>query len=213
LAHRGFRLFPCRTGSKQPQIKAWPDRATCDLAQLGKWFEKYAGCNWAVACGEASGVWVLDIDSDAAGAAMWLRFREHGYIGPDTLCVRTGREFGYHLYFAYPKGVRIANRTGLKGWHEGLDVRGEGGYVMVPPSIWVDDAEKARAEGREMRPATPYTWLQGDGFAIAEAPAWLIEAITEKKPACEDPRFTVLDPEESESLPTGGDEAPKAARA
>lgn len=177
LAARGFRLFPCRPGSKIPQIKAWQDKATCDVAQLSKWFEKFKGCNWALATGEESGVWVLDVDSDAAGAAMMRRFHSHCYIGPETLCVVTGRHFGYHLYFSYPKGARIANKTGIKGWHEDLDVRGAGGYVMIPPSIWSDDAEKAKAEGREIRPSRPYTFLQGDGCPVAEAPGWLLAVI------------------------------------
>jgi hypothetical protein len=200
LARRGFRLFPCRPENKIPAIKAWPEKATCDLEQLTKWFQEFAGCNWACATGEASGVWVLDDDSDAAGAAMMRRFQEHGYIGPETLCVKTGRSFGYHLYFSYPKGggARIASKTGIKGWHEDLDIRAEGGYVMVPPSIWTDDPKKAKAEGREIRPSQPYTFLQGDGCPIAEAPEWLIEAITEKKRnPWETPRFAVLDPDEA----------------
>jgi hypothetical protein len=52
----------------------------------------------------------------------------------------------------------------------------------VPPSIWTDDPEKAKAEGREIRPSHPDTFLQGDGHLIAETPAWLLEVITEKKP-------------------------------
>ncbi len=91
-------------------------------------------------------------------------------------------EFAYYLYFLHPKGARIANKAGIKGWYEDLDVRGAGGYVMVPPSIGSDDAEKAKAEGREIRPSRPYTFLQGDGYPVAEAPAWLLEVITEKKP-------------------------------
>lgn len=177
LAARGFRLFPCRPGSKIPQIKAWQDKATCEAARLSKWFEKFKGCNWALATGEESGIWVLDVDSDAAGAAMMRRFHSHCYIGPETLCVVTGRQFGHHLYFSHPKCARIANKAGIKGWHEDLDVRGAGGYVMVPPSIWSDDAEKAKAEGREIRPSQPYTFLQGDGCPIAEAPDWLLAAI------------------------------------
>lgn len=177
LAARGFRLFPCRPASKVPQIKAWQKAATCDVAQLSKWFEKFNDCNWALATGEESGVWVLDVDGDAAGAAMMRRFRERGYIGPETLCVVTGRHRGYHLYFSYPKGATIANKKGIPDWHEDLDVRGEGGYAMVPPSIWTDDPEKAQTEGREMRLSRPYTFLQGDGCVIAEAPAWLLAAI------------------------------------
>jgi hypothetical protein len=52
----------------------------------------------------------------------------------------------------------------------------------VPPSIWTDDPEKAKAEGRKIRPSRPYTFLLGDGYPVAEAPAWFLEVITEKKP-------------------------------
>jgi hypothetical protein len=59
LARRGFRLFPCRPRSKRPAIKEWQHKATCDVAQLGEWFEKFEACNWAIATGKDSQIFVL----------------------------------------------------------------------------------------------------------------------------------------------------------
>jgi hypothetical protein len=178
LAMRGLRLFPCVPSGKVPLLKSWPEVATCKLVTLERWFQEYPSCNWACACGAGSGIWVLDVDSDAAGAAMMRLFQKHGYIGPETLCTVTGRGFGYHLWFRYPEGANIKNRTGIGGWHDGLDVRGDGGYVMVPPSIWSDCTKKAKAEGREPRSPRSYHFLQGDDRAIATAPEWLMEIVT-----------------------------------
>lgn len=177
LAYRGLRLFPCRPKSKVPLLKAWSEIATCETTRLTDWFQKYHGCNWACATGRGSGVWVLDIDGAHALEAAWRRFQEHGYIGPETLCTVTGREMSYHIFFAYPRDtrIRIRNSSGIKNWHEHLDVRGEGGYVMVPPSIWVD--VKAKAEGRAQLPPRAYRFLQGDDRPVAVAPPWLLAMV------------------------------------
>lgn len=176
LAARGFRLFPCRPRSKVPLLKAWPQKATCDSAEVRNWLRKNPDVNWACATGEASGVWVLDIDGADALAAILHRFKEHNYF-PETLCTRTGRENGYHLYFIYPRDgrIRVGNRARIKNWHRDLDVRGEGGYVMVPPSLWSDD--KAALEGRKPLPLRPYRFLRGDDHPIAKAPDWLLEIV------------------------------------
>src|SRR5215211_1520008 len=76
---------------------------------------------------------------------------------PKTATARTGGG-GIHVFFRYPRGTEIRNSAGLLG--PGLDVRGEGGYVVVPPS---------RTKG-------PYQWV--DSSPLAEA-SWLIERLTE----------------------------------
>jgi hypothetical protein len=65
---------------------------------------------------------------------------------------------GIHLFFRYPRGTEIRNSAGLLG--PGLDVRGEGGYVVVPPS---------HTQGS-------YEWV--DSSPLAEA-SWLLERLTE----------------------------------
>ncbi len=71
---------------------------------------------------------------------------------PETAKARTGGG-GTHVFFAYPAGDEVRSSAGKLG--PGLDVRGEGGYVVVPPS---------RTQGA-------YEWL--DRSPLAE-PAWLL---------------------------------------
>ena len=83
---------------------------------------------------------------------------EHaGAPTPKTARARTGGG-GIHVFFRYPRGTEIRNSAGLLG--PGLDVRGEGGYVVVPPS----------------RTQSSYQWV--DSSPLAEA-SWLIERLTE----------------------------------
>ena len=85
-----------------------------------------------MATGRRSGVVVVDIDLDKGGfetlAALIHRHEEW----PKTPAVRTGGG-GLHFFFSYPEGAMIHNDAGNK-LGPGLDVRGEGGYVLLPPS-------------------------------------------------------------------------------
>jgi Bifunctional DNA primase/polymerase, N-terminal len=69
---------------------------------------------------------------------------------------------GIHIFFRYPRETDIRNSAGLLG--PGLDVRGEGGYVVVPPS---------RTQG-------PYRWVASSSLAEA---SWLIERLAERDEA------------------------------
>ena len=82
---------------------------------------------------------------------------------PQTLCSLTGRKGpdgerkGAHLYFILPPAANIRNSAGRLG--KGLDIRGEGGYVVAPPSL--------HASGLR------YEW-DFDQSTIADLPSWLI---------------------------------------
>jgi hypothetical protein len=91
---------------------------------------------------------------------------------PDTLEAVTGSR-GRHFYFQHP-GVAVPNMVGLL---PGIDVRGDGGLVVAPPSIHVS--------------GNHYFWDGMDGLAseIAAAPAWLLEMIMGKHSAGEKARF------------------------
>jgi len=146
---------------KTPAITNWPERATCDAVLLAQWFEKFPACNWAVACGEGSACWVLDIDGDD-GMRSCLELRAyHDHI--ITLATRTAR--GWHMFFRWPEGANIRN-SAAKVLH-GLDVRGEGGFVVVPPSLHPSGVR--------------YQWVDSDA-EIVPAPAWLLAMVTEHKP-------------------------------
>jgi hypothetical protein len=160
MATRGFRLFPIEKRSKHPLTKRWPERATCDGDTLRAWVQEYPACNWGLACGLASGLFVLDVDGAEGEAALHELCRQNGYDWLETLTVKTAR--GRHFYFKYPE-KEIRNSASKLA--RGLDVRGEGGYVLVPPSVHPEGAI--------------YCWgAAGEDEQILPAPAWLLKMLT-----------------------------------
>ena len=104
---------------------------------------------------------VLDVDPNAGGSESLEKLERVGVPVPKTARARTGGG-SIHLFFRYPREREIRNSAGLLG--PGLDVRGEGGYVVVPPS---------RTRGL-------YRWV--DTSPLAEA-SWLIERLAKGEEA------------------------------
>ena len=150
-----WRLFPVKQRDKKPLIKDWPKLATSDKETLLGWATKYPNCNWGLATGPDSGIFVLDADSDAA-------LEELNKLGkrPTTYTVKTSR--GWHFYFIYPSNSTI--RSSAKQLADGLDVRGKGGYVLLPSSVHPSGAV--------------YRVL--DDALVAQPPAWLLAKIVER---------------------------------
>src|SRR5262245_64327499 len=109
------------------------------------------------------GLLVVDVDPRHDGDASLADLeRVHGPL-PDTPRGRTGGG-GLHVYFAVDQAV--GNCTNLA---PGIDLRGEGGYVVAPPSL--------HASGRR------YVWELGaspDDVPLALAPRWLLEGLRER---------------------------------
>ena len=165
LARRGFRLFPVKSRGKQPLIKQWPVKATPDPETLRTWMKQYSGCNWGLATGHDSGVFVLDVDGEEGAAAMGELIRLHGDDWTNTLTTKTSR--GKHLYFLCPADAPIRNSASKLAL--GLDIRADGGYVIVPPSVHPSGAI--------------YLWTgKGEDDQIMPAPAWLLEVLTAPAP-------------------------------
>jgi hypothetical protein len=101
--------------------------ATVGPSQIRAWWEKWPDANIGIATGQASGLLVLDIDG-ADGLTALQRLRDLNGLLPATLTVATGR--GLHLYYALRQGEEVRCSSS-----EGLDVRGDGGYVVAPPSV------------------------------------------------------------------------------
>jgi hypothetical protein len=150
----GFSVFPLRMRDKRP-LGPWEkyqsERANDDELRL--WGENRA-LNGAIATGIVSGIFVVDLDSEAATTAFFAR----GV--PETPIVKTAK--GHHVYFRYP-GFAVKNSAGRIG--RGIDIRGEGGYVVAPGSIHPTGAR--------------YEWEKSpDEVPIAQAPAWLLAELT-----------------------------------
>ncbi|MEO6965118.1 MAG: bifunctional DNA primase/polymerase [Acidobacteriaceae bacterium] len=160
LAVRGWRLLPCSVRGKTPLLKRWPTLASSDLATIQGWAAEHSECNWGVATGPESRVFVLDVDGESGRASLAALVAKHGLL-PVTLASRTGREDGgEHRWFRCPQGQEIRSNAGKLG--EGLDVRGAGGYVIVPPSIH----ESGRA----------YQWANPE-HPTADAPKWFLDLL------------------------------------
>jgi len=145
IARRGRPVFPCRHApDKAPLTMHGFKDASRDESRITGMWNSRKGASIGVPAGERSGFFVLDVDRLGALAEL------PGEL-PKTLTVRTPRG-GLHLYFEYAEGV--TNSSG--SLPEGLDVRGEGGYVLVPPSPGYSGEVRA---------------------VIAEAPEWLLEMI------------------------------------
>jgi len=92
--------------------------------EIREWWLKYPEANIGVVTGKVSNIVVVDIDSDDGMAAI------QKYISILPTTVRSKTPKGKHLWFKWP-GVTIPNNAGL---FAGCDFRGDGGYVVAPPS-------------------------------------------------------------------------------
>lgn len=145
-ARRGLPVFPvyepvnggcacgkadCDSPGKHPRVKGWQEAATTDPTQIRAWASRFPGCNWGMPTGPRSGVDVLDVDPRHNGDATLDAFEEANGRLPDTPIGLTGGG-GLHYLFKHPTGRTIKNGADVLG--PGVDVRGEGGFIVIPPS-------------------------------------------------------------------------------
>jgi hypothetical protein len=162
-ASRFWRLFPVFSRSRFVTAETRIEDATSDLNQLEQWAVEQPGCNWGLATGQASGVFVLEIH--AALGANALRGLCDGDWDEETGLQSQAGEVGY-AFFRWPKGM--AMRRSAKNLARGLSIRGEGDYVLVPPS-----ACPARTSHVYINPdaeiATSPQWLLNSAFSVESA--------------------------------------------
>jgi hypothetical protein len=121
----------CGSPAKHPRVAGGVKTATTDLAQIESWWRKWPTANVAIRTGAASGLVVIDVDPDHDGEISLTNLvRECGQV-PEGRVVSTGGG-GRHLYFRHP-GTPVRNDVGRR-LGPGIDVRGDGGYVLAPPS-------------------------------------------------------------------------------
>ncbi|MCK1367232.1 bifunctional DNA primase/polymerase [Bradyrhizobium sp. 62] len=164
LAHaaRGWPVFPCSPATKAPLTPNGHKNAATDKDTIIAWWSRWPHAMIGIPTGTASGVWVLDIDkkADVDGEAALARLEEaHGPLA-ETYTVATPSG-GMHLYFRYVQG--IGNRGGFE---PGIDVRGEGGYVIAAGSV--------RDDGCFYDPVSDCD--------IQEATDWLVQIVKRPKP-------------------------------
>jgi hypothetical protein len=125
-ADLGLPVFPLSPLKKTPLLKAnWREIATTDPIQIQAWFRDAPSANYGVATGDASDLFVVDIDNDQADR--W--WRSQGF--PEGAVVRTPSG-GRHIYYRTEGADVQTNQSTL---HPGIDIRGAGGYVVGPGCI------------------------------------------------------------------------------
>jgi Bifunctional DNA primase/polymerase, N-terminal len=135
-ADTAWPVFPCRPGSKTPCTIHGCKDATVDPATITRWWTRWVpGANVAIATGAVSGLVVVDLDckDDVDGFATWCQLMSTlgaPWAPTRTVITPTG---GFHWYYRHPgDGVLVRNSASELG--SGIDVRGDGGFVLVPPS-------------------------------------------------------------------------------
>lgn len=160
----------CDSPGKHPIRELTPHGlkdATTEAATLQRWWAQHPQANVAIRTGAASGVWVLDVDvggGKQGDIALESLTDQHGAL-PDTVQGFTGSG-GLHYVFRYPvDGRAVRNRTNAPG--QGLDVRGDEGYIVAPPSVHISGGV--------------YEWEAAadplEGQASADPPEWLLAAV------------------------------------
>ncbi len=151
---RGWSVIPVGD-NKKPMInwKEFQERRATDQ-ELEKWFSDPHVKGIGIVTGMISNLAVVDVDKKSGGMESIKKFHT-----PPTVIVRTGGG-GFHYYFKYPSGARIKTAAGEIA--AGIDVRGEGGYVVAPPSTHLS--------------GNKYEWATApDDAELADLPEWVIK--------------------------------------
>lgn len=146
----------CPSAGKHPRLREWQREATSETETVAEWSATWPEANVGIATGTASGFFVLDIDRPEA-------LEELGEI-PHTVMARTGSG-GTHYLFRLPD-FTVSNSASKIA--KGVDVRGDGGQIVVAPSV--------SARG-------PYKWINAPfNTQMAYAPEWLLSALKASTP-------------------------------
>lgn len=157
-AEMGYRVFPCAPGGKRPTTVHGFHDASCDPAQIERWWAQYPSANIGI---PTEGLVVIDIDGEGNP---WPggdpdRMLELA-VAPMALTPRGGS----HRLFRQPANKRwrcTESRLGPK-----VDTRADGGYIVVAPSKVKDK---------------PYRWAPGMDLErrdrLPEPPPWLVEEL------------------------------------
>ncbi len=147
----------CESPGKHPRTSDGFRSATTDANTIKSWWTRWPNANIAIRTGAESGIIVLDVDGPEGEAFL------KGKPLPPTPTAKTGR--GRHICFKHPgKTVRNAVKIG-----PALDVRGDGGYIVAPPS--------------KHKSGAVYSWFEAlslEETPLAAVPEWLLGLIQSK---------------------------------
>ncbi|MDW4572642.1 bifunctional DNA primase/polymerase [Microbacterium sp. M3] len=132
FAEAGVPIFPCKPAEKRPLTQHGFLDATTDVDQVRRWWARWPEANIGMPTGATSGLEVVDIDMHGRvrGFAAFELARREGLVDRWEALVKTASG-GMHAY--YPADLHRPQPS-WQAARSGIDFRGEGGYVIVPPS-------------------------------------------------------------------------------
>jgi len=158
---RGWRIFPMRH-DKRPLTAHGVLDATLDMVQIENWWRSWPDALIAIATGRASGVVALDVDI-RPGVHGPDSLQALGVASHPTTPTAHSPSGGYHILFRWP-GYDVRSSTSTLG--PGLDVRGDGGSLILPPG-----------PRRRWDPHLAY-----DETPLADMPEWMRNSEREQPP-------------------------------
>ncbi|MDD5054724.1 MAG: bifunctional DNA primase/polymerase [Candidatus Peribacteraceae bacterium] len=150
----GWPVIPVNQ-NKRPRISSWKEyqERMPTTEEVTRWFNDPGAVGMALITGRQSGTVVLDVEKEGLDELQRLEI-------PQTVVAVSGGG-GRHIYFKHP-GFEVSNMTKMDGVP--MDIRGDGGYIILPPSL--------HASGNH------YLWATGPGdVEIAEMPTWLLKRV------------------------------------
>ena len=168
----------CASPAKHPRTGKGLNDATTDIEVVTRWWKDwvdddgehqkalYPDSNIGIRTGSASGLFVIDVDAKSGGLESWSELQD--IYGPaSTLSSRTGGGGNHYIYKI--DGQTFSNSVSQLG--QGIDTRGEGGYIVVSPSVHESGIQ--------------YAW-EGKIGDIAPLPDWLAEKLSSPSPRLEE---------------------------
>jgi len=129
LSSTGVPIFPVKA-DKKPYIKSWQDKATTDPLIVKKWWRQWPEANFAMPTGDKSGFVAVDVDvKNGVDGYKSLSFIEVMFGVQSTRRIETPSG-GIHLI--YSSNQKVMNKVGIL---DGIDVRGDGGYIVAQGSV------------------------------------------------------------------------------
>jgi hypothetical protein len=184
-ARRGWPVFPlhyptksgcscknpqCSSVGKHPLTKNGFKDATTDEKVVRMWWRKWPDANVGIVTGKESGFIALDLDPRHEGDESIRKLEKRYGRMPETIESLTGGG-GRHILFSHPgKRIKVMNSAGLGGKYPGLDIRGDGGYIVAPPSNHLS--------------GNKYKWEPSHSpidVELARIPDFLLKLISDKK--------------------------------